>query len=169
LPHKRQGFAIKEFINHFKPSNHQTIQMNKLHLLIITICFIQLSNISFCQNDNPLPTDTIIKTHDLNNEQWQIWDSISDYWLKNEFQNCLKKNKLKLSCGYCASVYLTVNLFIDNEGKLSKYEIVKERVCGANASTQLKKCFFEYFETIVFPAPLRNINIQVQIGNGLKC
>ena len=145
------------------------MQTSKLHLLIIIICLIQLSNVSHCQNDNSLPADTIIKTQDLNNEQWQIWDSISNYWLKNEFQNCLKMNNLKLSCGYCASVYLTVNLFIDNEGELSNYEIVKERVCGSKASTKLKNCFMQYFETIVFPAPLRNINIQVQLGNGLKC
>jgi hypothetical protein len=130
---------------------------------------IQISHKSFAQNNNTIPADTIIKTHDLDREQWQAWDSISNYWLKNEYPLCLKKNKLKLSCGHCESVYLLVNFYIDKEGKLSKYEIIKDKACGSNATIKLKNCFLSYFLNIIFPPPLRNINIQAHIGNGLKC
>ncbi len=143
--------------------------MKRHYHFLFTILILLFCNTTYSQNITAFPVDTIIKTHDLNTQQWHVWDSISNYWLKNEYTACLKKNNLKLSCGHCESIYLVVNLYINNDGKLSKYDIVKDKVCGSKATTKLKNCFLNYFNTIVFPPPLRNINIQAHLGNGLKC
>lgn len=143
--------------------------MHRLILLFISISFVCLNSNSYAQIHDTIPCDSIIKTHNLNVEQWRAWDSISDYWLKKEFPFCLKKNNLKLSCSHCESIYLTVNFFIDSEGKLNEYEIVKENICGSKATTVLKNDMLKYFKSLEFPPCLRNINIQVLLGNGLKC
>jgi hypothetical protein len=145
------------------------ILMRKPVTILLGILFVFSNIASFAQKEDLLKSDTIIETHNLNKEQWHLWDSIDNYWLKNEFPVCLKNNKLKLSCSGCESIYLVVNFYIDKEGKLTKYDIVKEKVCGKTATTALKKCFLSYFQTLVFPPHLRNINIQVRLGNGLKC
>jgi hypothetical protein len=143
--------------------------MSRLVIIFIgAFLLISISKIN-AQKQDLLVSDTIMQSHDLNKEQWHVWDSIDNYWLKNEFPLCLKNNKLKLSCSGCESIYLVVNLYIDKEGKLTKYDIVKEKVCGNVASPALKKCFISYFQTLVFPPALRSINIQVRLGNGLKC
>ncbi len=143
--------------------------MYRLILLFMLSFSFCINNSSFAQVNDTIPADTIIKTFDLNDEQWHVWDSIYEYWLKNEFPRCLKMNKLKLSCPHCESIYLTVNFYIDSKGKLSKYKIVKENVCWSKATTSLKNGMLKYFKSLEFPPPLRNINIQAIIGNGLKC
>jgi len=142
----------------------------KLFILTYISVFIVLMPLCLnAQKTDSLKPDSVIKTSDLKYEQWKAWDSISDYWLKNEFPQCLKKNNLKLSCSGCESIYLVVNFYIDNDGKLSSYEIVKDKACGKAATHSLKKCFLLYFNNLVFPPLLRNIYLQVYLGNGLKC
>jgi hypothetical protein len=143
--------------------------MKKLATILTGILLLFSNTDSFAQKQDLMKSDSVIEVHNLNQDQWHVWDSIDNYWLKNEFPLCLKNNKLKLSCSGCENIYLVVNFYIDNEGKLTKYDIVKEKVCGGTATAALKKCFLSYFQTLVFPPPLRNINIQVRLGNGLKC
>jgi len=108
---------------------------------------------------NNLPSD----------EARHAWNDMHDEWRRNNFQDCLDKEKLKLSCAHCSSIYLTVDFNIDSAGKVLEYRVVKENMCGNDFTESLKACFLTYFLAVQFPEGLRNMVFEITIGNGLKC
>jgi len=118
----------------------------------------------------PIPNDSITTYTDLPTLELRLaWNKIDDDWRLHYFHDCLAKDKLKMSCAHCASIYLTVDFKIDSVGKVIEYKVVKENMCGSDFTESLKKCFLEYFLTIEFPEGFRNMVFEINIGNGLKC
>ncbi len=118
----------------------------------------------------PQLTDSIITYNELPTDgQRQAWNKMHDDWLKNYFSSCMVHNKVKLSCAHCSKVYLTVDFKIDSSGKVNNHRIVKDIMCGRPFTVQLKTCFLEFFLNAVFPEGLRNMILEVTLGNGLKC
>lgn len=142
---------------------------------IITLFFICFLFISFnklsAQNIEPtIQKDSIIIYNDLpSDEARHAWNDMHDEWRRNNFQDCLDKEKLKLSCAHCSSIYLTVDFKIDSTGKVREYRVVKENRCGNDFTESLKTCFLTYFLAVQFPEALRNMVFEITIGNGLKC
>ncbi len=108
-------------------------------------------------------------SYQLEGEAWQNWDSINDVWMNQVYFQCLKANKLKMSCAHCSSIYIDAGFTIDGSGKLIDIKIFKEKICAEKASEKLKQCFFGYYKNLVFPKALHNRKIYVKLGTGLKC
>jgi hypothetical protein len=142
---------------------------------IATLLFISFLAFSFnrlnAQNtDQFIPKDSIITYTDLPTDEARLaWNNMHDNWRRNDFYDCLEKEKIKMSCAHCSSIYLTVDFKIDSAGKVLEYRVVKENMCGSDFTETLKKCILEYFLATQFPEGLRNMVFEITIGNGLKC
>jgi hypothetical protein len=133
--------------------------------ILVTACFLVLvGNYLFAQSDS-----SSVWSYELKDEAWKSWDSIQRTWMKDIYFPCLKENKLKMSCGSCVYIYIDAKFTINNEGKLIDIQILKENICTKKASAKLKKCFFEYYQNLVFPPSLRNKKIKAKFGTGLTC
>jgi hypothetical protein len=113
--------------------------------------------------------DSIIKENNLSGKQWKAWYTLDSTWTHHIFPACLNENHVKLSCANCESVYLTVQLNIDSTGKLTTYNRISGKMCGNDLSKNIEKCMLDFFYFIEFPIELRNIILEVKLGNGLKC
>jgi len=142
---------------------------------IIALFFISFLALTFnrlnAQNiEQIIPKDTIISYNDLPTDEARLaWNNMHDDWRRNDFYDCLEKEKLKMSCAHCSNIYLAVDFKIDSAGKVLEYRVVKETMCGSDFTESLKKCFLEYFLTTQFPEELRNMVFEITFGNGLKC
>jgi hypothetical protein len=114
-------------------------------------------------------SERVIKENDLEGEMFSKWMKIKDDWRLNWFQSCLAKNKKRLTCDGCESIYITVNMKIDANGKLLSYTKIKSYMCGEDITPKLEKCFMDYFFNFTFPEEFRNCTFEVQLGEGLKC
>ena len=74
-----------------------------------------------------------------------------------------------MQCVECEYIFVRVQLYINKHGKLKKYKIIDENVCGKKISKQLEACFMEHFENMEFPDSLRKIIIETMLGTGLEC
>lgn len=113
--------------------------------------------------------DSIIKENDLDGKQRKAWYALDSTWTHHIFPACLNENHVKLSCASCESVFLSVQLKIDSTGKLVSYKRIAGKMCGNELSKNMEKCMLDFFYFIEFPAELRNIILEVKLGNGLKC
>ncbi len=131
--------------------------------IISLLYFLFFSVVVFSQGKDTLTYGT------MSREQFGDISVITDNWLKNDFQLCLKKEKIKMSCAHCSSVYLKVIACIDSTGRLSSYTKIKTNVCGREMKTEMENCMMNYFKSLIFPVSLRNTKIELFLGNGLKC
>lgn len=113
--------------------------------------------------------DSIIKENNLNGNQWKAWYTLDSMWSHQIFPACLNENHVKLSCASCESVFLSVQLKIDSTGKLVSHKSISGKMCGNDMSKNMEKCVLDFFYFIEFPVELRNIILEVKIGNSLKC
>lgn len=134
-----------------------------MRILLIFIAFVVQTSV-FGQDGQK-----IVYENELKGNQWKEWYALDTTWTENIMPVCMFENHVKLSCAECSKVYLTVQMVIDSAGKMIRYKKVNEIMCGKNFSENLEKCFLEFFKFIVFPADLRNIILEVKLGNGLKC
>jgi len=111
----------------------------------------------------------IVKSYELKDEEYKKWRDISDDFNHKKYLSCLKKQKLKMNCGNCTSIFIDVVLNIDETGKLNSFEIIKENICTYKIGKKLKKCFMEDFEKMTFPEESKNKSIEIRLGTGLKC
>jgi len=102
-------------------------------------------------------------------EQFSMWDSIQENWFKETYWNCLKAHKLKMTCAGCHSIFARVQFYINSEGKISQYKVIQSRSCGGEMSKELLDCFLKPYLEIIFPAELRNMEIETRLGTGLSC
>ncbi|HNZ43021.1 MAG TPA: hypothetical protein PLI16_02315 [Bacteroidales bacterium] len=144
--------------------------MNSITRLIVFIAAI-LSTINLpAQEDTYHKNDSIINYQNLDSDEArQAWAAMHETWLTCCFYDCLKQNNIALSCARCEKVMLTVDFKIDSNGRATEYRIIKENRCGKPFSEKLKQCFLEYFLEATFDETLRNIVLEISIGNGLKC
>jgi hypothetical protein len=137
--------------------------MKRMKFLLTIISFLLIINI-YAQNDSITPW-----SYELKGKAWQDWDSINTFWMHNYYSQCLKENKLKMSCAHCVSIYIDAMFTIDSSGKVIDIQIIKENVCSGKATEKLKQCFFNYYRELVFPESLRRKKIKSKFGTGLKC
>jgi hypothetical protein len=137
--------------------------MEKMRILFVSV-FILINSVIFAQNDS-----TALWSYQLEGKAWHDWDSINNIWMHNYYFDCLKDNKLKMSCASCVSIYIDAIFKIDSSGKLTDIQIIKENVCSNKASDKLKQCFFSYYKNLIFPESLRRKKIKSKFGTGLKC
>jgi hypothetical protein len=135
--------------------------------VIFFLLMMQLTAVS--QNDKAVKKDSVIKEKDLSDSQWKEWYRLDTTWTKYMFPSCLHENKIKLSCGKCESVYITVQMKIDSSGQMVRYTLISGKMCGEKIPEKLVSCFLDFFKFLEFPACLRNIILEVKLGNGLKC
>ncbi len=145
--------------------------MNCIKRLLVFIAVI-LSGIALPaqEQDTNHKIDSIISYQNLDSDEARmVWINMHKAWLDCCFYNCLKENNITLSCARCEKAVLTVDFKIDSHGKVAEYRIIKENCCGKLFSEKLKQCFLEYFLEATFGQPLRNMVLEIPIGNGLKC
>ena len=103
----------------------------------------------------------------MNNEQFRAWDEVESNWKKEHFQPFLKKEKIKLDCGKCTSVYVSV-IFRRDSVKTS-YELMKTWKCDDEMKGrqlyEMKKILGE----IKLPELFDNYYLKVMLGSRLKC
>ena len=105
----------------------------------------------------------------MTGKQWESLRDIKEFWQNNVFKQCIRQSGLTLSCARCESIYLRVIIRIDGTGRLAEYTKIREYVCGNPATEKLESCFMAYLKTLQFPRNLRNMSIEMYLGNGLKC
>jgi len=136
-------------------------------LLSLSLFFFSFS--LFSQVNTGVKKDSIIKENNLKGKQWDAWYTLDSTWTHHIFPGCLNENHLKLSCADCSKIYLTVQLSIDSTGKLVSHKKISSIMCGDGMSIKMEKCLLDFFYFIEFPSTLRNIILEVKVGNGLKC
>lgn len=101
-------------------------------------------------------------------EVWRdsVWLDIEKQWTEQAFNPCLKKNKIKISCGSCTGVYMELNFYINAQGKLDKYEVLRSRFCEKEG---MESCMMDFFQKMTFPEKYYNTIFKTRLGRYLKC
>lgn len=141
-------------------------KMLRSFFIIILLFTVTAGLNSSCAAIKPL---TVVRDHELRDEQWRDFNAISEHFVRNVFPRCLSQSKLKLTCSGCEYIYIIVRIEINADGRLVGYSKIRENVCGRHAPGNLERCFIEYLESITFPGNLRSMIIETRLGNGLKC
>ncbi len=110
-----------------------------------------------------------VKDYELEEGQRREWNAIKEKWFRNDYRKILKQFNLKMNCSDCEYVYMTVRLRVDDSGRISEFEIIKEHICRGGATEKLREAFLKYFKDIVLPESLRNMIIETNLGTGLTC
>lgn len=148
--------------------------MKKYYIFVCTLLTVALIACS-STSQPPQSTAAIISIESLPDsaiydtiEVWRdsVWLGIEKKWTEEAFQHCLKKNKLKISCGSCIGVYMELNFYINSDGKLDKYEVLRSRFCEKPA---MESCMMEYFKNLKFPKKYYNKMFKTRLGRYLKC
>jgi hypothetical protein len=132
-------------------------------ILLIAFCLIIQFQVFSQKNDS------ITRESQLRGKKYKAWHHFDTLWTRNIFPACLLENHLKLSCAECESIYFDVQLKINSAGKLVSHKVISSNMCGKDITTKLVKCCLDFFYFIEFPPELRNIILEVKLGNGLKC
>lgn len=137
---------------------------------ILILSLVSIILITNCLHvSGQVVNDTVQKDYLMEGQKHDEWNKIHDYWFKNHFYNCLGKFKLKMSCSRCEDIFIDVVMEIDSLGKLAKYSVVKEDVCGHPAKKEFIDCMIKYFREMQFPDCLKNSVFETRLGTGLKC
>lgn len=115
----------------------------------------------------------IIPTDSLSPDQQEQWDTISSKWMYDTFSPALKKHGFKQDCIDCADIYFTARISIDNNGRVTKLDIVSQTIqCKKKSEQQteaLIKDLMEPLRSVTFPTKLRNMTLEAGIGQRTKC
>ncbi len=137
---------------------------------LILLIWIMLPVVAAAQDtEDVVPTDSIVKTWDLERVAWRAWQPIDSAWMDSIYWNTLRKHKIHMDCGHCTRVIMHVDMKIDSLGKLEQYRVESSHICDDKMQKTLEKEFMEYFFNLTFPLPLRSRVIRTQLGTGLKC
>jgi hypothetical protein len=115
----------------------------------------------------------IITTDLMNKDQLLAWNTLFDSWLRNEFRPSLKKLHYKQDCMQCGDIYFITRFYVDQEGHVSKYKIVREEIDCNNKTDQqnneLRETITNGFEAWIFPPSLKNMIIEARMGEVTRC
>ena len=114
-------------------------------------------------------SDSVTDISSMNQQQFSDWQDLFQTWEQTYLTSCLGQENIVLSCAGCESVYLRVVFCTDSAGKVIHYDIIRENLCGRMFSEGMKACFLEFFINLVWPVSLRQKNLEVLLGRGLKC
>ena len=134
----------------------------KIHLLTFVLLTIPSAGAE-------AQTDEVPWYYELQGEAGRQADSLLDLWMATEYQTILKRNKLKMSCKKCTSVYIDVIFLIERDGSFIDYEVVQSRKCGEEFDGDLQGEFVFFFAQIKFPTALRELRFRYRLGTSLSC
>jgi len=141
--------------------------MNKILYVLLIISI--LTPLSGLQNYGDTVSGDILKEYELPSIKRQAWNEIKEKWIKNHYRSCLKKFRLKMTCGNCTYIYMKAVITVDNNKRLTGYSKTGENVCGRKITPALEKCLMEPLEQKTFPDDLKNSEFETMLGTGLKC
>ncbi len=113
--------------------------------------------------------DSIPKSNELKQTQYDAWNTIKQEWFTKEYGKILKENKLKMNCNGCSSIFMTAIITIDSVGKLKEYKVLQTKKCGNGFSKKLEERFMKWFLQLKFPVELYQTKFEIILGKGLKC
>ena len=115
----------------------------------------------------------ILTIRQMNKDQVAAWDTLLDNWKKETFFPVLKKLNYKQDCIQCGDIYFIIRFIIDKNGRIAKHLLVREEIDCRNKTARensyLKNSLFQSFHSLIFPPVLRNLTIEMQVGNVTRC
>jgi hypothetical protein len=135
---------------------------------VMIIFLLVTAGALYCEKNIKVPA-VPVKDYELKDDQRKEWNAIRGQWFRNDYREILKKFNLQMNCSDCEYVYITVRLHVDDSGRITKFEIIKEHICRGGATEKLREAFFKYFKNIKLPESLRNLIIETNLGTGLSC
>jgi hypothetical protein len=115
----------------------------------------------------------IITTEQMSEQQLAAWNSLFDSWRRDEFWPGLETLNYKQDCVQCGDIYFVTRFHIDQQGQVSKYQIVREEIdCRGKTTRQnneLRKAITRSFSGWIFPPSLRNVVVEVRMGEVTRC
>ncbi len=133
------------------------------------IHFLSLTILTIFSTSSSAQSDSIPWYYELKGDAYQQADSLLDLWMATAYQTILKKNKLKMSCKKCTSVYMDVIFLIEPDGTFIDYEVLQSRKCGEEFDGDLQGEFVFFFAQIKFPPALRELRFRYRLGTSLSC
>jgi hypothetical protein len=103
----------------------------------------------------------------LSKAQYSSWKNIEQKWLSEKYYPFLKKEKIKLSCAGCESVYVWLVFKKDNSN--TTYDIIKSKKCGGDFTGRLLSELKKLLNEIILPVEFNNTVFRTSIGSALKC
>ena len=117
--------------------------------------------------------ETITTTEQMNKDQLLAWNTLFDSWLCNKFRLSLRALHYKQNCIQCGDIYFVTRFYVDQEGHVSKYKIVREEIdCSSKTAQQnneLRKTITNGFVSLIFPPSLKNMTIEARMGEVTRC
>lgn len=131
-----------------------------LHKLFI-LFFTALPGFAFAQNDT-------IEAYLLDKEPKEQVKTAAENWERTYFDPFLKKNKIRLSCAHCTSVFFEAVFKIQDEGH-AHYTITRTKKCGTDFTHKQLKEIEKMLIQLSLPGSLKGKLIRIRFGNALKC
>lgn len=110
-----------------------------------------------------------VREYELPDGGRDAWYRIRDEWMRNRYPLCLKKFRLRMSCGDCVYIYMKGNITIDSSGRMSRFNETASNVCSKKIPPALRECFLKPLKEKVFPDNLKGKEFETMLGTGLKC
>ncbi len=104
----------------------------------------------------------------LSDGQRKDWTKAKDNWQQTYFLPFLKKQKIKMSCASCASVYINVSFEVMDDGH-AHAKVVWTKKCGSEFSAKQIKELEKLLYNFQFMPGLYNTKFIARLGTSLKC
>lgn len=115
----------------------------------------------------------IITIERLSQAQSQAWRALFDSWLRDEFYPGLAALQYKQDCLQCGDIFFVTRFYVDRQGRVSQYEIVREEIdCRGKTTEQndeLRARITGGFGAWLFPPPLTGMIIEARMGQVTRC
>lgn len=132
---------------------------------------------SCSQNNHSQPekemSQNIRTEKDLTAEQQLDWYTFLQEWQINEFNGQLKTLGFRQDCVDCSNIVWTMQLSVDEAGKLTNLDIVNRDIQCPNKSKEqiqeLENKVIESFKQQKFPTFLKSMITELKVGRASKC
>ncbi|MBL4703824.1 MAG: hypothetical protein JKY54_04845 [Flavobacteriales bacterium] len=110
-----------------------------------------------------------LTVYDLDSVQRETWDIIKQDWDQKIYIPVLEKSGITISCDDCTGIRYRVNLHIDEDGRLIKYDILNAIYCATDPPEGFEEDLLNYFTTVNFGDLVSNLVLEAHLGALLKC
>ena len=115
----------------------------------------------------------IISTEHMNKEQSLAWGTLFDDWVRDEFRPTLKMLDYKQDCVQCGDIYFVTQFYVDQEGHVREFKIVREEIDCRSKTTRenddLRERLTSSFAGLIFPPSLRGVIVEARMGEVTRC
>jgi hypothetical protein len=137
------------------------------------ICLLVVSLLLTASTEVLRMEQEFITIEQMSPDQLKIWNPLFDLWLQDVFRPTLKALNYKQDCTQCGDIYFITRFYVDSEGRVSQYEIVREEIDCRNKTTQqndeMRQALTYNFRNWTFPPALRNRIIEARMGEVTRC